>query len=412
MIDIEHINSLIENKQTKELAEYMKLHDLVLTDDNKIVKKSGSFSEEIEFWDKRQLVKKILLNSLYGALLNAGSRFFDARLGQSTTLNGRCIDRHMAAQTNELIAGEYDYKGKAICYADTDSAYFTAYPILKDQIESGDIKWDKETAIEFYDAICEEVNKTFPKYMRDNHNCPDEYNYTIAAAREIIGSRALYIKKKRYAIMVYDDEGNRMDTSDEFGKLKAMGLDLKRSDTPVYMQDFLKEVLYMLLTNSPKEEILDKIKKFRKEFRNMNPWEKGTPKRVNKLLYYYSKEYRTNKLGQEEFIKKSNMPGHVRAAVNYNRLLRMHGDKYSLPIVDGMKTIVCKLKDNPLGITSIGIPTDEKRIPDWFKELPFDDNDMEDIIVTKKIENLLGVLKWDLDSTKNNTTFDSLFDLI
>lgn len=63
MIDIEHINRLIEDNQTKDLAEYMKLHDLILTDDNKIIKKSGSFYEEIEFWDKRQLVKKILLNS-------------------------------------------------------------------------------------------------------------------------------------------------------------------------------------------------------------------------------------------------------------------------------------------------------------------------------------------------------------
>lgn len=293
-----------------------------------------------------------------------------------------------------------------------NSSYFSAYPILKDQIESGEIKWDKETAIEFYDAICEEVNKTFPKYMRDNHNCPDEYNYTIAAGREIIGSKALYIKKKRYSIMVYDDEGNRMDTNGKHGKLKAMGLDLKRSDTPIYMQDFLKEILHMLLTNSPKEDILDRIKEFRDEFRKMNPWEKGTPKRVNKLLYYYSKEYKINKQGHEEFIKKANMPGHVRAAINYNRLLKLHNDKYSIPIVDGMKTIVCKLKDNPLGITSIGIPTDEKRIPEWFKELPFDDNDMEDIIVNKKIENLLGVLDWDLDSTKNTTTFDSLFDVL
>jgi len=31
---------------------------------------------EIAFWDKRQLVKKINLNSLYGAILNAGCRFF------------------------------------------------------------------------------------------------------------------------------------------------------------------------------------------------------------------------------------------------------------------------------------------------------------------------------------------------
>lgn len=403
-IDAEKINEVLEHIPNKK--------DLIIENDKIFHNNSNLVNESIEFWDKRQLVKKILLNSLYGALLNVGSRFFDARLGQSTTLTGRCIDRHMAAQVNELIAGEYDYKGKAVCYADTDSAYFSAYPILKDQIEKGDIQWNKEVAIEFYDAICEEVNKTFPEYMRTNHNCPDKYNYTIAAGREIIGSKALYIKKKRYAIMVYDDEGNRQDIDGKAGKLKAMGLDLKRSDTPIYMQEFLKEILHMVLIDTPMEDILDRIKKFREEFRQMKPWEKGTPKRVNKLLYYYSKEYRINKNGHEEFIKKANMPGHVRAAINYNRLLKMHNDKYSMPIVDGMKTVVCKLKDNPLGITSIGIPTDEKRIPEWFKELPFDDNDMEEIIVTKKIENLLGVLGWDLDSTKNNTTFDSLFDVL
>ena len=43
---------------------------------------------EIAFWDKRQLVKKINLNSLYGAILNPGCRFFDKRIGQSTTLTG------------------------------------------------------------------------------------------------------------------------------------------------------------------------------------------------------------------------------------------------------------------------------------------------------------------------------------
>ena len=50
---------------------------------------------EIAFWDKRQLVKKINLNSLYGAILNPGCRFFDKRIGQSTTLTGRQIVKHM-----------------------------------------------------------------------------------------------------------------------------------------------------------------------------------------------------------------------------------------------------------------------------------------------------------------------------
>jgi DNA polymerase elongation subunit (family B) len=54
--------------------------------------KAGNKIEE-EYWDKRQLVKKINLNSLYGAILNPGCRFFDNRIGQSTTLTGRAIAR-------------------------------------------------------------------------------------------------------------------------------------------------------------------------------------------------------------------------------------------------------------------------------------------------------------------------------
>jgi DNA polymerase elongation subunit (family B) len=74
---------------------------------------------EEEYWDKRQLVKKINLNSLYGAILNSGCRFFDKRIGQSTTLTGRQISKHMASKINEVITGDYDHVGKAIIYGDS-----------------------------------------------------------------------------------------------------------------------------------------------------------------------------------------------------------------------------------------------------------------------------------------------------
>jgi hypothetical protein len=81
-----------------------------------------------------------------------------------------------------------------------------------------------------------------------------------------------------------------------------------------------------------------------------------------------------------------------------------------MKIVDGMKVIVCKLKQNALGFTSIAYPTDELRLPTWFTELPFDDIEMERTLVDEKIENLLGVLNWDLRSNTNtNSTFDQLF---
>jgi hypothetical protein len=96
--------------------------------------------------------------------------------------------------------------------------------------------------------------------------------------------------------------------------------------------------------------------------------------------------------------------------MNWNNLKRLYNDNYSQSIVDGMKTIVCKLKDNPLGFSSVGYPTDETHIPQWFKDLPFDQDLMEAGIVDKKVENLLGVLNWSIsENTQIKTTFSSLF---
>ena len=358
-------------------------------------------SAEIEYWDKRQLVKKINLNSLYGAILNPGCRFFDKRIGQSTTLTGRQIAKHMSAEVNKIITGEYDHVGKAIIYGDTDSVYFSAYPMLKDDIAAGTVPWGKDNAITLYDQLCEQANTTFPDFMARAFHCPRPRSEVIAAGREVVADTGLFITKKRYAVRVIDNEGKRTDTDGKLGKVKAMGLDLKRSDTPVFMQDFLKTLLDMVLDLADEKQLLDSITEFRREFKERPGFEKGSPKRANKIGHYQRLEEKQG---------KANMPGHVRASINWNTLKRMNGDKYSQDIVDGMKVIVCKLKANPLQYTSVAYPTDELRIPDWFKELPFDGDAMEEVIIDNKLGNLIGVLNYDLESTKQNNTFNSLFE--
>lgn len=362
--------------------------------------KAGN-SIEIEYWDKRQLVKKINLNSLYGAILNAGCRFFDQRIGQSTTLTGRQITKHMAAKINEIIAGEYDHVGKSIIYGDTDSCYFSAYSTLKNDIDNGHIPWSKENVIELYDTIGDEVNGTFAKFMQDGFHCPKTRGEVIAAGREIVAESGLFITKKRYAALVYDTEGKRNDVDGKPGKIKAMGLDLKRSDTPVVIQEFLSKVLEMVLQGVEQENVLDFVSEFRNEFKSRPGWEKGSPKRANKITEYQQKEQKKGKI---------NMPGHVRASINWNTLKRMNGDKYSMNITDGAKVIVCKLKQNPLGYTSVAYPVDELRLPQWFKELPFDDATMENTVIDEKLKNLIGVLEWDITSTRSDNNFNSLFD--
>ena len=363
--------------------------------------KDAGNKPEIEYWDKRQLVKKILLNSLYGAILNPGCRFFDKRIGQSTTLTGRTIVKHMSAEANKVITGVYDHTGDAMIYGDTDSCYFSAWPTLKDDVESGKIPWNTDNAIKLYDQVADAVDGTFVDMMMKQFHCPKSRATVIAAGREIVAQSGLFITKKRYAALVVDNEGFRTDIDGKVGKVKAMGLDLRRSDTPVFMQEFLSELLLMVLTDKPRSDVLDRITEFRLQFHERPGWEKGSPKRANKVGHYRRLEEKQG---------KANMPGHVRASINWNTLRRMNGDKYSEEVVDGMKVIVCKLKPNPLGYTSVAYPTDVMRLPEWFKELPFDDAAMAETIIDNKLDNLIGVLDYPLEDTKRHNTFTSLFD--
>ena len=402
-VDIEYLYKLIADKNVSELKAFIKEHGLKIKDGKIFPKDKDTAQRQIAFWDKRQLVKKINLNSLYGAILNPHCRFADKRIGQSTTLTGRSIARHMAGYINECVFGVKDHLGDAIIYGDTDSCYFTAWPAIKDEVAKGNMEWSKEICIQLYDSIADQVNASFPAFMEQAFHCPREAGELIKAGRELVASNSLFITKKRYAVLIYDLENKRLDVDGSPGKIKAMGLDLKRSDTPKVIQDFLSEILQKVLTGTSREDIIERIREFKYGFAERPAWEKGTPKRVNNLTKYGAAEEREG---------KANMPGHVRAALNWNNMRRMNGDNYSIAIVDGMKTIVCKLKSNPLGWTSIGYPTDEQRLPDWFKELPFDDAEMEAKNVDKKIENLIGILDWKVQEhtvIKNN--FGDLFSI-
>ena len=374
-------------------------------------KKTATTDAEKAFWDKRQLVKKINLNSLYGAILNPGCRFFDKRIGQSTTLTGRAITRHMGAETNKMLTGKYDHTGDTIIYGDTDSVYFTAVPALPK-----DTELDLESAVKLYDHISDTVSSTFPKFLKDTFNVPTKAGQVMQAGREVVGRAGLFITKKRYAINVLDLEGYQP----EGGKLKIMGLDIKRSDTPEFVQDFLEEMLKDSLDGMKENDVIKKIQEYKKYFKSLEPWKKGMPKRVNNLTMYSAKmlkqakvpdNYRLHKLNSIKDENENNMiPGHVRASINWNNLKKANSDNYSMPITDGAKVIVCRLKSNPLGYSSVAYPTDELNLPQWFKDLPFDEEGMEEAVLDKKLENVLGAMGFDLSRINESETLQAFFE--
>ncbi len=374
-------------------------------------KKDATTPEEKAFWDKRQLVKKINLNSLYGAILNPGCRFFDKRIGQSTTLTGRSITRFMASKTNELLTGEYNHIGDCIIYGDTDSVYFTAVPALPKGSEL-----DLDGAVKLYDHISDTVSEAFPAFLKESFNVPIHNGKVLKAGREVVGRAGLFITKKRYAINCWDIEGYQP----EGGKLKIMGMEIKRSDTPEFVQNFLEEVLNDALSGKTESEVIEKIRAFKKEFQSIEPWKKGMPKRVNNLTAYTKKIEKSKQMDNNLKLKRlhdlkeesgnNTIPGHVRASINWNELKQANGDQYSMSITDGAKVIVCRLKNNPMGYSSIAYPTDELKLPQWFKDLPFDESDMETAVLDKKVQNVLGQMGWDIERANDSEALQEFFE--
>ena len=290
-----------------------------------------------------------------------------------------------------------------------NSAYFSAYPIMKGQPEFADFEWSRENVIDLYDKIAALTNESFPGYMKEAFNCPEANGKLIKAARELCASRGIFIKKKRYAVLIFDKENKRKDRDGKPGEIKAMGLDLKRSDTPKIVQDFLSSVLLNLLTGTTQTDLMQQVADFRKVFTDWPGWEKGTPKRVNKLSFYRDAKKSNETLVWGTKTKRVNLPGHVLASLNWNQLKKLYTDHGSMEIQDGAKVIVCKLRDNNLGMTSVAYPIDQDHLPDWFKNLPFDHEAMETALIDKKIHNLLSVLGWDLSQSKIDSSFGDLF---
>ena len=397
--DLKTIEGYVTENKIDELKQYMLENDLDLSDDNRIISKHRKyFSEQANYWELEQYVKKICLNSSYGAILNNGSTFFDFRFGSSITMSGRKVWQHLASKTNEVMSGEYIHYGNCIVTGDTDSCYMSLNDAFKKT--HPDFDYNMDNVIKYADKVGKEVNGTFPDYMIRTFHCTPEGAAREGSEREVVASRGLICGKKRYALLVIDKDGYRQDVDGKPGKMKIMGIQVARSDTPKLVRDLLKKMLQSILVDGTKEKLYEILKEFGEtKWSQLKPWEKGRPKACNKLDFY-SKEYaKTGKCSV----------GQVLAAINWNKLIEVNNDKLSPKILDGNKVMVCNLnQNNPYGMKSIAFPIDLITLPQWFKDLPFAEQDMEDSIIDKTLDTVFKAVNWKLTLSDAMKTTDDL----
>ena len=396
--------------ERKRLQAEKKKYAKLAKDETDPVKKKEYQKLEEDF-DLLQLTKKISMNSLYGALLNVAFRFGDERMGASVTGSGRGITTHMIETIGEIITGtldklvkttttdkdgklvhEYMSPNDSIIYGDTDSCYYKTYAT------------NKEEAIEAADLAAEGVNASFPRFMREAFFCQPGFDELIKAGREIVGRRGLFQAKKKYMVKVIDLEGFAVN------KMKSMGSEIKKADTPKVIQVFLKETVDMILEGRSYPDVVTYVNEQRIEILKKNKlsiFSLGVAKQVNSLDKYmaeYLNPGTQKSLDKNGKMRSLTIPGHVKAALNYNKALQ-HFDKGSKEIHSGDKVVQFYLKKNEFGFESIALPSELSKFPSWFTEnFQVNVKMTEDKMFDNKLAGIFSALGEDVPSPQSVLT--------
>ena len=69
--------------------------------------------------------------------------------------------------------------------------YFSAWPVIKKDVEAGNMEWSKEICIQLYDAISDQLNESWPAFMEQAFHVPRANGVIIKGGRELIADRGI-----------------------------------------------------------------------------------------------------------------------------------------------------------------------------------------------------------------------------
>jgi DNA polymerase elongation subunit (family B) len=368
----------------------------------KLEKKYGEEGdqEKYAFYKKRQLVQKILLNSLYGVLGLPSFRFYDVDNAEAVTLTGQRVIKSTADMANikynkELGTKDGDYN----IYIDTDSVFFSAVPLLEKRYPNWRQLPDDDVALKV-DAIAGEtqdyLNNFYDVFSERILNVPKD-KHRLQIKKEFVSRSGIWIAKKRYAQWIIAENGIKCD------QLQVKGLDVVRSSFPGAFKVFMKQTLIDILRSEPKEVMDEKILTFKSSLPNIGFYDIAKSSSVKELS-----KYTPAKGAMFQFAKGT--PAHVKAAWTYNQLLKHFncGFKYS-PMRNGDKMKWVYLKQNPLKLDTIAFKgaDDPEEIESFIKNY-IDYDKIFEHEMQNKLEDFYKALGWgnlQLKITKSDKFF-------
>lgn len=348
--------------------------------------------DKASYYDRRQHIQKIFLNSLYGVLGLPVFRFYDVDNAAAVTITGQDVIKSTAKVVNKHYEKLMGVEGDHVTYIDTDSIYASAMPIMPSDCDPKQFTIDKAREIETT------LNRFYNTFAKKAFNC-DSHKLFIKG--ESVASTGFWVSKKRYALdKVYD-----LETNQDVNKMVVKGLDVVRSSFPKVFREFMTQMLKDILKKVPKDNIDEKVLKLKQSLDTVNYLEVARNTSANNIT-----EYDTDTSGALNKFRKGT-PAHIKAAIVYNRLLKYYGiEKQYEGISDGEKIKYLYLKKNPLQIDAVAVKGyhDPKEIIQLVEEY-IDTDALFENELRNKLDDFYTALNWGNIPTEVNQNASDFF---
>lgn len=333
------------------------------------IKKTQKIYDEVinegydeKYYDSQQMIRKILINSMYGVLGNRYFSFYNIKNAMAITIAGRDVIEYVSDSVNNYFHNhwhktftkyfpEYSHlkgeipqiKNDMIPVVDTDSNY-----ICLDEIISGlglTFKDNEEYRLWVDDFDTRFLTPFFNKILKiyaKKYNAENLHDFK----REKIIVSKLVLKKKKYADIVIENEGDVYLEPE----LSITGIDMVKTTTPSFFKNAATDILKTMLIERDQEHIKDKLRAYKEEFMNADISNISAPRSINN----YSKwaEDVDTYIDNGEVYFEPKTPQHVRASMNFNYLIKKK--KIMLPFIgNGSKVKVVYVNPNNILLTEI-----------------------------------------------------------
>lgn len=290
------------------------------------------FGNMIAMLDATQQALKIVANGGYGAIGNKAFRYFDPNIAEGITLTGQMTIRFINDRMNVFLNDYFKTEKKDyVITTDTDSMYIYLDKLVK-------MNPQLKTVMEKVDFVDQFVKEKIEPYLTQEYLRLSEYvnasTNLMDMKREAIASRGIFRGKKNYIMDVYDNEGVRYHEP----LCKMVGVESKRTSTPMICRKELEECYKVILRSSNNEDLLLRIEAFRKKFETEPVHVIAFPRGVNDIKKWFDNNAPHYKKGT---------PIHVKAAIIHNVIVSSDSElarRYE-PIKEGSKIKWIYLKE-------------------------------------------------------------------